>query len=353
MDVQVNAQAINAPINVLPLAVHPIAFAEYRRPKQRLRRGLIWICTFRTRRQNLQRKSDGWLRIKTLVEKWTFIMHLFRTPLLVALAIAESGCGLSVAQLPEVWDASDPDATAHMEMQIKTAIFCELRKGAITARRVNSSQYYYGKENVTSADDLPFPELGAQVTLTLTADEKTSLTPSVSLKDPIAPKAVFGQNVAQSFTMGFGGTLSSQNVQYDKFNFYYTARDLIRGAGPNDICGSPPTALLGPKSASSPFVNGTNLGIEEWLPGAVAVTDFQRSSRAKKTGEGGPLGSGGSFASDSITYDNKFVIVSDGNVTPTWNLVRIGTGSSSLFDLNRTRTHELLITVGPADPRKK
>jgi hypothetical protein len=276
-----------------------------------------------------------------------------RALLAAPIAVAESGCGLSVAQLPELWDQSVPYATERMEMQIKTAIFCELRKGAILARTNNKSEYYYDKENVTSPNDLPFADnWGVQVTLILTADEKSSLTPNVSLKSPIHPAVVFGQSVARSFTMGLGGTLSSEDVRYDKFNFYYTAGDLINGAGSGDICGTPPTALLGPKSTSSPFIDGINLGIKEWLPGAVTVSDFQRSSRASKNGEGPALGTSGSFVSDSATYDNKFVIVSSGNVTPTWNLVRVATGSSTFLDMNRTRTHELLITIGPGTTKE-
>jgi hypothetical protein len=272
----------------------------------------------------------------------------------VLLALVETGCGLGVSQLPEVWDRADQYSTARMELQIKQAIFCELRAAAIEARRVNRSSYHYRGTNVTSADDLPFADSwGAQITLTLTADEKSTLAPSVSLKNPLLPETSYGQAVARSFTLGLGGTLSSQNVRYDKFDFYYSAADLILGAGEGDICGSPPTALLGPKSSSSPFIDGTNLGIREWLPGAVAVSDFQRSSRANLNGEGLALGSGGSFTSDSATYDNKFVIVSDGNVTPTYNLVKIATGTTPLLDLNRTRTHELLITIAPDGTRVK
>lgn len=267
---------------------------------------------------------------------------------LLVTALTESACGLGVSQLPEVWDRADTFATAHMELQIKTAIFCELRAAAIEARRLNSGQQYtYRSKDVTSAADEPLPDTwGAQVTLTLTADEKGSLTPSVLLKDPIAPKASFGQNVAQSFTLGLAGTLSSEGVRYDKYNFYYTAKDLIEDAGPDDVCHVRPT-ILGPVSTSSPFVDGRNLGIREWLPGAIAVTDFQRSSRAAANGEGPALGTSGSFSSDSITYDNKFVIVSDASVAPTWSLLRVGTGTTALVDLNRTRTHELLITIGP------
>jgi hypothetical protein len=279
---------------------------------------------------------------------------LFRAAWIATTLACSGGCGLTVSQLPEVWESSDPYATAHMELQIKQAIFCELRKGALEARRLNSSQYIYQNRNVTSAQDVPLPDSwGAQVTLTLTVDEKSSLTPSVSIKDPIKPATAFGQTVSQSFTSAFGGILSSQDVRYDKFNFYYSVSDLVLHAGPADICGTPPTALLGPPSTSSPFINATNLGISSWLPSAIAVTDFQRSSRGAANGEGPALGSSGSFASDSITYDNKFVIISDANVAPTWNLVRFGTGTSALFELNRTRTHELLITIGPGSTQTK
>jgi hypothetical protein len=276
------------------------------------------------------------------------------TGALLALSLITAGCGTGVSQLPEIWDRADPFATGHMEMQIKAAIFCEMRRGALLARQLNSIDNNYNGKDVTAADDLPFPDnWGAQITLTLTADEKTTLTPTASFKTPLVPVIAHLQSISQSFALNAGGTLSSQNVRYDKFDFYYTASDLINNAAPSDICGTPPTTLLGPPSSSSPFVDGSQLGIADWLPGAIAVSIFQRSSRAAKNGEGPPLGTAGSFASDSATYDNKFVIVSSGNVTPSWNLVRIGTGTSPFFDLNRTRTHELLITVGPGATEQK
>ncbi|WP_237478620.1 hypothetical protein [Lichenibacterium dinghuense] len=274
--------------------------------------------------------------------------------LTLLLALPAGGCGLGVSQLPEIWDRSDPFATAHMEMQVKRAIFCELREAALEARGVNSSTYFYDRRNVTSVEDGPLPDSwGVQVTLTLTADEKSSLTPIVSIKEPLSPGRALGQSVPQSFALGLGGALSSQNIHYDKFDFYYTARDLVRNAGPADVCHAPPTKLLGPPTSSSPFVEARNLGIREWLPGAVGVTAFQRSSRSSENGEGAALGTQGSFTSDSATYDNKFLIVSDGSLSATWNLVRVGTGATPLIDLNRTRTHELLITVGPGATEKR
>lgn len=264
--------------------------------------------------------------------------------LVAALVVVQGGCGLSVSQLPEVWDQVDPDATVHMEKQIKLAIFCQLRLAALDARTENFNKFFHGQADVTGPEDIPFADTwGAQVTLTLTADEKSALTPNVTFKNALLPD----KGIAQSFNLGIAGALSSQNVRYDKFSFFYTAYDLIHGAGEEDACHKPPKNLLGKPSSSTPFVDGAQLGIRDWLPGAVSVSDFQRSSRLSPTGEGPALGSSGSFVSDSATYDNKFVIVSDGSVTPTWSLVKIATSTTPLVDLNRTRTHELLITIAP------
>ena len=59
-------------------------------------------------------------------------------------------------------------------------------------------------------------------------------------------------------------------------------------------------------------------------------------------------GSGGN-APDTISIEIKFVIVTNGNVTPTWKLLRVSanTGSAPLFSLGRTRTHDLITTIGP------
>src|SRR5262245_16096209 len=169
-----------------------------------------------------------------------------RSTFVVMTFFGLTGCGLSVSQLPEVWDQTGPYATAQMEMQIKRAIFCELREAAIAARTSNKSQYSYKNVDVTSAADLPFGDSwGAQVTLTLTADEKTALTPNVIFKNALLPS----NGVAQSFNLGVAGTLSSQNVRYDKYNFFYSAYDLATHAGEGDICHTPPKKLLGPPNS--------------------------------------------------------------------------------------------------------
>jgi hypothetical protein len=70
-----------------------------------------------------------------------------------------------------------------------------------------------------------------------------------------------------------------------------------------------------------------------------------KASASKQGGSGG----GGSNAPDTISIEIKFIIVSSGNVTPTWKLLRISAnaGSAPLFGMGRTRTHDLIITIGP------
>jgi hypothetical protein len=278
-----------------------------------------------------------------------------------AFAATLSGCGLGPAPLPEVWDRiADPDATFHMEKLIKNAIWCELKKGVAESRGLDWSKRYYDGKQVSGNEDAAIPDSwGVLAQLTIQADEKSSFTPGVSFKTPIhnAPVNFSGETIGasalvstvsygplslgQSYSLGLGGQLSSENTHYHKYNFYYSAKDL----GQPEI-GSTCNQDIGANSASSPFVDGSNLAIREWLTSAVRVIDFHRSSRTAADGEGPPEAVQGT-ASDSSQYDNKFLIITEGSISPSWNLVRIGTPSTPLFDANRTRTHELLLTLAP------
>jgi hypothetical protein len=54
-------------------------------------------------------------------------------------------------------------------------------------------------------------------------------------------------------------------------------------------------------------------------------------------------------AQNAISHEVKFEIISNGNVSPQWKLVRVSgnTGSTPLFGVGRDRTQDLLITFGP------
>jgi hypothetical protein len=266
----------------------------------------------------------------------------FRYVAISGVALLQASCGTGIPRIPETWDlVADTDATQHMEMQIKRAIFCELRDAVQIARnRVQYKTYYHGKL-VSTAADQPVPDTwGVQQTLTFTVDELSKLTPGVSYTWPLNTAA------SQTFALSAGGQLSSDATRTDKFESFYTIAELADVLSKNQICEKPQVEFVGEPSRSSPFTVLSNLGIKDWLPAATETSAYLRSSRSSSSGEGPPLG--GSFASDSFSYDVKFVIVTDGNITPTWKLLRVTTASSpAFFDTSRTRTHELLLTIGP------
>jgi len=308
---------------------------------------------------------------------WTRHSGLF----LVAFAsLGLFGCGHSTPKISEVLDtdySGDPpnkvppiSATAQIELEIKTKVYCELKRAV---RTVND---YFVTKGGKSSSLLP-PEWIAQVALSLQVDESVALNPGLSWTQ-LMPNAVkvFGvqngvQNsvtTPQSFTFGIGATLSSTATRIDKFNPQYSIKFLSKPDTKYSIClpQNDPLKQFGLVApSSSPFLIESDLGIVEWLLGAMVVNRIVESDvttvipataaqlpAGRGPGTGSPGGGGTTTKADTVSYEMKFVIVSNGNVTPTWKLVRASanTGSGSFFGVGRTRTHDLIITIGPDTP---
>ena len=77
------------------------------------------------------------------------------------------------------------------------------------------------------------------------------------------------------------------------------------------------------------------LPTREWLATLALIHD---------TGE-----AGGPFKSNVISHEVKFEIISNGDITPSWKLVRISAnqGAPFFFGTSRDRTHDLIITFAP------
>jgi hypothetical protein len=204
--------------------------------------------------------------------------------------------------------------------------------------------------------------------LSLQVDETSGLNPGVAWNQ-VLPNAttVFGPGAAgtvtssQSFSLGLGGTVSSTATRVDKFDPYYSVKELMRPYTKQSICagGSPyiQNDFLWKgwvPAQSSPFIIESDLGIKEWLVGAMIVDNALTSDPvpSQLSGNGGKGGKGGdngqvTGAKDTVSLEIKFIIVTSGSVTPTWKLVRISANSSSpFFNTGRTRTHDLIITIG-------
>jgi hypothetical protein len=90
------------------------------------------------------------------------------------------------------------------------------------------------------------------------------------------------------------------------------------------------------------FLLQSDLKLSEWLFDAVSASmtntvNFTSTTLAVK---------------DSVLqHEVKFVIDTSGTATPSWTLTRAKVNSSGSFlSLDRTRTNDLLITLGPAVP---
>ncbi|WP_149313376.1 hypothetical protein [Methylobacterium sp. P1-11] len=265
-----------------------------------------------------------------------------------------SACGAVVPEIHETWD--DKDSTAEIEFSIKRKIYCELRDAVLD---VNLGLVSYVNNRVKTNHILP-DDWGVQVNLTLTVDETTAISPSLFINDPL-PNAIsrFGGRyppvtTPQLFTFGIGATASSIATRTDKFDPYWTVAFLMKPQTASSVCipsNNPFTANGKSPSISSPLIV-SDLKIREWLHSAVLVNNVAIPS---STTSNGKAKSGSNVPPDTMSLQIKFVILTSGSITPTWRLVRLSAdnGSLPLLSSGRTRTHELIITIGPNDEKTR
>ncbi|MGY3132292.1 hypothetical protein ACVWZM_002974 [Bradyrhizobium sp. USDA 4501] len=214
--------------------------------------------------------------------------------------------------MQEAWETSrTPVLTAggYLEFKIREKIYCDIVQA------------------VHDNDSLLPAKWGAQTTVDLQVDETGALNPGVSFIDPLTD--------GQSRSLGLGATLSSQGTREDKFGTYWNLDKLRKFSG--GTCDQDRPALHG-----SSLLLESHLGISEWLRDRLQSELALPSSQL-------PTDAGDTFKQDVLSYHVKFVLISSGTINPVWKLVRFSAGDgSTLASVNRTRTHDLLITFGPA-----
>jgi hypothetical protein len=168
---------------------------------------------------------------------------------------------------------------------------------------------------------------GVTIQLTLTIDEKGSVDPSLTS----TPNAV-----SALFTLGAGGSVSSQATRIDTLYSFYTVKDLY----------TLPKNCARANPAQGSFLLESDLKLREWLVDTVltsATGDVNYPSKID-----GPL------KDDVISHEVKFEVDTSGSITPTWTLTRVTINPTSPFlSASRNRTHDLIITLGPTDQTSK
>jgi len=244
------------------------------------------------------------------------------------------GCGgTQVPEIQEFWgDAND---TAIKVNAIAGQVKCELSE-AVRSLIANDKKL---------ADERHIPRQTkwletwyAQVALILTIDEKTALSPGLSLTTPFENAITRFPNgnvtTPQSFSLGLGGTLSADATRIDKLNYFYVLSDFL-DEGPKNL------SCIPIRNDKGDLFLQSDLKLREWLYIAALpkFTGIVEYPAAVVQGQ-----------QNVISHEVKFEIISSGNITPTWKLVRVSanTGASPLFGTSRDRTQDLIITLGPA-----
>jgi hypothetical protein len=250
-------------------------------------------------------------------------------PLLSALPlvlIILTGCGMSVPPL-EFGEPSGTEAkitAAKLVRSIAGHVHCELRRALYDTIHDLGTEWLW--------------DWSAQITLTLTVDEKSSLSPGLSLTK-LLPGFVnrFPNGTAnsspQSLGIGFGAGAGADANRVESVTVFLDFKDLRKEVAMLKERISIPCALTGvyPIEGSLRIEEGLYAGVEAATsPGLVAQ------------GAPGPL--------SVITHHVTFDVNVTGNVTPTWHLVNVAANTSgSLISGTRDRKDELLITMGPTE----
>jgi outer membrane murein-binding lipoprotein Lpp len=237
------------------------------------------------------------------------------------------GCGTYVPDIQEFWGTAN-DAQIKVNA-IASQVQCEL--GQAVRALVNDDKAQ-AKQFGIPRQVAWLETWGAQVTLTFTIDEKSSLSPGLTLNAPLENAITLfpSGNVtsSQSRSLGLGGTFSTGATRISKLNLFFVLRDFLNGG--------PTVRSCIPGRAKADLFIHSDLKLRDWLyatvlPQFTGIVQFPEKPPTK----------------DVISHEVKFQIVTSGNITPTWRLVRVSANTGSpLFGASRDRTQSLLITLG-------
>jgi hypothetical protein len=222
----------------------------------------------------------------------------------LSIGVLLAGCGLRVPPIQEVGDRAEGQRFVDA---VVSNIKCELR-GAF-----NDLRESYPKGTFID-------KWGVQTTLTLTYDENGALAPS-ALGTPAPLIGVF--------SIGGGLNLGSEAVRTETLNAYALVSDLSK-----QRC-SPEARPNGP------FLLQSDLKLSEWLYDIAGASMMNTISI--------PESQAATSNNNVIQHEVKFIITTSGNLTPTWKISTVTVNpTGNLLTLGRTRTNDLLITLGPA-----
>lgn len=253
---------------------------------------------------------------------------------MVAAALSEclGGCGfgLTVPDMQEPYEAKADEK--FYEADLAEHVKCEIRRGVQEALTTFS-----GKDSLSGNSVEWIREYIAKVTMKLTVDEKTSVSPGVSINKPLQNAITYFRingNVTtpQSFTSTMGLQASSEATRVETITYQYDFSDWF-GTVKKPRMNSIPEC-----ERKSSILLLSDLKIRDFIINKVSLANSP-AIVSGKISDKAPF----SVFSDQIT----FVVLYGGNFTPFWKLVDVtGSTNSPFLNTTRTKTQDVTIAIG-------
>jgi hypothetical protein len=258
-------------------------------------------------------------------------------PLALFAILGLNGCGsyvpaydLFLSDTPE--KPGDPSPQGQVENDTVAHIRCEIGNALV---------------DILDAPNLGprvkwLKDWGTTVTIKLTVDEMSNLTPGVSSNTPFENEIIHfskGGNITapQSFAIGLGASGSAHATRLETITYTYANEGLYEEVRKNRAIGNYGTTRPCDDIRNGLVVQG-DLKIEEFLYDKATVSANREASNAN------PNKPPFSTLSNDLTFVSSF----GGSVDPVWKLARFtGNTSPTLFNATRGRTNELLLTMAP------
>jgi hypothetical protein len=256
-------------------------------------------------------------------------LKLINVSFAVVLCVSTAGCGL---RTPDMEISSDQNATlkvvnnimSHVEDELGCAINQLIKEDKLDAESAHVPRAYPWLDKST-----------AQISLKLTVDEKSTLNAGLSYSDFFTNSiSTIGKTIIttpRSFAFGANIGGSSDATRIDNSDYTFSVAD----AFVKDKDYEPTNGRACEASAKYDGVLfNSQLHIRDWLESRLA--QFELHPEAKQA------------VPDTLTTDITFVVMYSGNITPTWHLVPVSynTGGSPFFNAARTRTDDVIISIG-------
>lgn len=262
------------------------------------------------------------------------MQFLVKVALAHLLAASVAGCGLYVPAKTFQSETPKPDpnyttAEGVYENKIVVHLVCEVSNGIAAA------------EHAYNLPWLASEKWGTAITLTITAEDQSSVSPGLSFFTPFENRILTfpaGGNVtaSQSFTLGVGGSVSANGTRTETIQFTLVNADLMRAAKLNPTCTQFEGGLM---------IDG-DLKIKEFIYDKAVIAAI---GNANFFAGKNPVNATQYPIYNTFTETINFVSTLSGNATPSWKLARFSdnTGAGNLFSAQRTYTNQAIITIGP------